>query len=146
MYRHILLPTDGSPLSESGIRNGVEVAKSFGARVTGFYVIRKPQLEDFEGYAPDTKGAVPTEEMDVQDAKGYLAVIEKHAKAMGVPCEVTFARNESPHNAIVQAAQERGCDLIIMSSHGRTGPTGDLLGSETQKVLLGCKIPVLVYR
>jgi nucleotide-binding universal stress UspA family protein len=145
MFKHILLPTDGSTLSESAIHKAVEFAKSIGAKVTGFYAMpqfhvftyRTEMLEDTrEEFARDSRA----------HAEKYLAVIQTAAKDAGVTCEVAYATGDHPYEAIINAAQDRGCDLIMMASHGRKGVQGMLLGSETQKVLIHSQIPVLVYR
>jgi len=146
MYKHVLLPTDGSALSDIAIENGVRFAKSVGARVTGFYVVIERQPESFEDYAPvDVKTPNPAD-VGSQEARQYLAAIESRAQAAGVPCETVSLKHVSPHQAIIQAARLRGCDLIIMASHGKKGITGELVGSETARVITNCKIPVLVYR
>lgn len=145
MFKHILLPTDGSTLSEVAIHKAVEFAKSIGAKVTGFHAMpqfhvftyRTEMLEDTrEEFARDSRA----------HAEKYLAVIQKAAKDAGVACEVAYAAGDHPYEAIINAAQDRGCDLIMMASHGRKGVQGMLLGSETQKVLTHSQIPVLVYR
>jgi nucleotide-binding universal stress UspA family protein len=145
MFRHILLPTDGSPLSEAAMRKGIQFAKTIKARVTGFCVI--PKLRYFS-YNSDIgpefqKQAVAAFQSEVN--KNLLA-IEKAAKEAGVACETAKETSDQPYEAIIEAARKRECDLIIMASHGRRGVEGLLLGSETQKVLTHSKIPVLVYR
>jgi len=143
MFKNILLPTDGSPLSEAAIQKGVQFAKSINAKVTGFYALpefhiityRSEILEDTrESFAKDSQA----------QAKKYLAAIEALAKGAGVPCETVQAVSDHPYEAIIKAAQDKGCDLIMMASHGRRGVRGLLLGSETQKVLTHTKLPVLV--
>jgi len=143
MFKHILLPTDGSELSEAAIRKGIQFAKSIGARVTGFYALpefhiltyRTEMLEDTrEEFAKDSKA----------HADKYLAVIEKAAKEVGVACDIVRATSDHPYEAILKTAQDQGCDLIMMASHGRRGVRGLLLGSETHKVLTHTKMPVLV--
>jgi nucleotide-binding universal stress UspA family protein len=145
MFRHILLPTDGSPLSEGAVRKGIQFAKTINARVTGFCVI--PKLSYF-GYdseiGPEFKIQAAAA-IKAEMSKSLLA-IEKAAKEAGVPCETAHEKSDQPYEAIIEAAQRRDCDLIIMASHGRRGVEGLLLGSETQKVLTHSKIPVLVYR
>lgn len=145
MFKHILLPTDGSVTSENVIQNCIAFAKGIGAKVTGFHVISEyhiftyqaEMLEDTrEQFAKDT----------VTQAKKYLAQIEKAAKEAGVKCDTYFVSSDHPYEAIIQAAQDTQCDLITMASHGRKGVKGFLLGSETQKVLTHSRIPVLVYR
>jgi len=146
MYKHILLPTDGSSLSEIAIDNGLKFAKETGAKVTGFYVMVERPVESFEGYAPVDVKAPAHDELSKQDAQKYLANIANKAKASGVTCATLSMPHTSPHQAIIKAATDNGCDLIVMASHGRKGVTGELVGSETARVITGCKIPVLVYR
>ena len=145
MFRHILLPTDGSPLSEAAMRKGIQFAKTINARVTGFCVV--PALPyvgcEAEIGAEFKKQAAAAVQAEVN--KNLLA-IKKAAKEAGVPCETDQERSDQPYEAIIAAAQKGQCDLIIMASHGRRGVQGLLLGSETQKVLTHSKIPVLVYR
>jgi nucleotide-binding universal stress UspA family protein len=82
----------------------------------------------------------------IAHAKQYLDVIEAAAQKAGVPCGTSYIASDHPHEAIIAAAEEKGCDLIAMASHGRKGVNALLLGSETQKVLTRTRIPVLVYR
>ena len=146
MYKHILLPTDGSALSEVAIDNGLRFAKALGAKVTGFYVMVERQVESFEDYAPtDLKSAAP-DKVAAQEAQKYLGAIAAKARQADVECETLSMSHASPHQAIIRAATDKGCDLIIMASHGRKGITGELVGSETARVITNCKIPVLVYR
>lgn len=146
MYKHVLLPTDGSQLSNVAIDNGLKFAKAIGARVTGLYVILERQPDSFEDYAPVDVKTSNSADAAAQEARQYLFPIEARAQAAGVACETMSLRHTSPHQAIIQAARLRGCDLIIMASHGRKGITGELVGSETARVITNCTIPVLVYR
>jgi nucleotide-binding universal stress UspA family protein len=145
MFKHILLPTDGSELSEAAIRKGIQFAKSIGARVTGFYA-----MPEFHVFTYRTEMLEDTQEQFVKDTKAhadkYLAAIKKVANDAGVACDTLRATSDHPHEAILKAARDRGCDLIMMASHGRKGVQGMLLGSETHKVLTHSRIPVLVYR
>jgi nucleotide-binding universal stress UspA family protein len=145
MFKHILLPTDGSPLSEAAMRKGIQFAKTINARVTGFCVTPKLRCFSYDSdIGPEfEKQAAAAVQAEV--AKNLLA-IENAAKEAGVPCETAQEKSDQPYEAIIAAAQEKECDLIIMASHGRRGIEGLLLGSETQKVLTHSKIPVLVYR
>jgi nucleotide-binding universal stress UspA family protein len=145
MFKHILLPTDGSKLSDHAIRMGVQVAKSVSAKVTGLYVMpefhvftyKTEMLEDTKGeFAKDSKA----------HATQYLSVIETAAKAAGVTCDIASVTHDHPYEAIIKVAKQRGSDLIVMASHGRKGVQAVLLGSETQKVLTHSHIPVLVCR
>lgn len=146
MYKHILLPTDGSALSEVAIDNGLRFARFAGAKVTGFYVLVERPPASFDD-APPASAAPPAHDaLSRAEAEKFLGVIVQKAKGAGVPCETLAMPHASPHQAIIQAATERGCDLIVMASHGRKGVTGELVGSETARVITHCKIPVLVYR
>jgi nucleotide-binding universal stress UspA family protein len=146
MYKHILLPTDGSSLSEIAINNGLQFAKAVGAKVTGFYVMVERPAESFEYFAPANAKAPAHDELSKQDAQKFLALVADKAKLWSVPCATLAMSHHSPHLAIIKAAGEQGCDLIIMASHGRKGVTGELIGSETARVITNCKVPVLVYR
>ena len=146
MYKHILLPTDGSQLSNVAIDNGLLFAKAVGAKVTGLYVIVQRPPDSFEDYAPIDVKTPGATHAAAEEARQCLYPIEARAQAAGVPCETMSLQSESPHQAIIQAARLRGCDLIVMASHGRKGITGELVGSETARVITNCTIPVLVYR
>ncbi len=146
MYKHILLPTDGSALSVLAIDNGLRFAKFAGAKVTGFYVMVERPPASFDDAPPASAPAPSHEAISRAEADKYLTLIAEKAKTAGVPCATHSMPHASPHQAIIQAATERGCDLIIMASHGRKGVTGELVGSETARVITHCKIPVLVYR
>lgn len=155
MFKHILLPTDGSPLSEVAVKKGMQFAKSIGARVTGLYVIAPFSFlwRSDETVTPrpwvssEESGAKEQYEKDSQThAQNYLSAISKAAKGEGVICDCVSETNAHPYAAIVEAAEKRGCDLIMMASHGRRGARGVLIGSETTKVLTHSKVPVLVLR
>jgi nucleotide-binding universal stress UspA family protein len=145
MFRNILLPTDGSPLSEAAMRKGIQLAKIVNARVTGFCVA--PALRYF-GYDAEigTEFKKLAEAAVQAEVNKNLLAIEKAAKEAGVPCETAHGISDQPYEAIIEAAQKKECDLIIMASHGRRGVGALLIGSETQKVLTHSRIPVLVFR
>jgi nucleotide-binding universal stress UspA family protein len=145
MFKHLLVPTDGSPLSEVAIKEGVHLAKSLGARVTGLCVTPVQQTVFCDAAIPAEALEQAARRWKDQAAK-YLAVVEKAAKEAGVACDVAVERNDHPYEAIIRVVEQKGCDLIMMASHGRRGVRALLLGSETQKVLTHSKIPVLVYR
>lgn len=148
MFKHILLPTDGSELSEQAVKQAVAFAKSIGAKVSGFFVLQEymPMIatEGF-GYADPATMELIEKNAEVY-ARNCLAFIEKSAGEAGVDCDCSFERNTQVYEAIIQAAQDKACDLIWMASHGRKGLTALLVGSETSKVLTHSAIPVLVYR
>jgi nucleotide-binding universal stress UspA family protein len=147
MFKHILIPTDGTDLSKTAIKAGIQFAKEIGAKVTGFYAAEEYPVPPFGEYVPPELQA--PEEFRANEemrAKKILAVVEDLAKAAGVLCDTTFEVDFSPWAAIVKVAEVKGCDLIFMASHGRRGLASILLGSETNRVLSHTKIPVLVYR
>ena len=145
MFKHILLPTDGSPLSVECIRDGIRFAKSLGARVTGISVM---PLEPPLLYEANLAAQVLEESAEScrQLAERHLAVVRDMAEKAGVECDFVYERADSPYDSIIRTAHHKACDLIMMASHGRKGIKGLLLGSETQKVLTHSKIPVLVFR
>lgn len=145
MFKHILLPTDGSELSVAAIQQGVRFAKSIGAKVTGLCVMPHQHAFFYETEIP-MEALEQAAKRYKQQADKYLAVIEKTAQDAGVASSVVYESNDSPYDAIIRVAEQKGCDLIMMASHGRRGVGALLLGSETQKVLTHSKIPVLVFR
>ena len=147
MYKHILIPTDGSELSRAAALNGVKLAQALGAKVTAFFAAPAPTPLVYEGFVPV---GYTTQEghADLIDrtAKKYLGFIERACEKAGVPCRSVHVTNEYAADAIMEAAKKYKCDLIFMGSAGRRGLSGVLLGSQTQKVLTQSKVPVLVYR
>lgn len=145
MYKHILIPTDGSPLSEDAIRQGLALAKALDAKVTVLTVMPPFHLFALEPLAvTDTREQYDKDVVTLMERR--LVFPREAAKTTGVAYEDVHVLSEHPWAAIVEAAQSRGCDLIVMASHGRKGVSGLVLGSETVKVLTHSKIPTLVCR
>ena len=150
MYRHILIPTDGSELAEHAVRNGLSLAKSVGAKITVIIVeepfdwLSVPETRTSQRQALD-KLAEHKEQVEKHTAN-VLSRAADAAKQAGVRCDTMRVANASPYQAIIATASDRGCDLIAMTSHGRGGLSAVVLGSVTNKVLTHTKIPVLVYR
>jgi nucleotide-binding universal stress UspA family protein len=145
MYKHILIPTDGSDLSEQATNYGVALAKAVNAKVTGLTVSTPFYIFAVEPHMViDTRESYTTRMSTV--AEKLLARVEDAAAAAGVACDVVHAEHEHAYQAIIDTAIARGCDLIVMASHGRRGIAAIVLGSETVKVLTHSTIPVLVYR
>ena len=148
MYKHILIPTDGSKLAAKGVKAGVSLARALGARVTGVYVIA-PYMPPVYGegivYVP---GRSPQEykKLSEQQAKKALAAVEIETQTARVPYATRFLVQRQPWQGILKAARARKCDAIVMASHGRGGLGGLILGSATTRVLANSKIPVLVVR
>jgi nucleotide-binding universal stress UspA family protein len=145
MFKHVLLPTDGSNLSQVAIQKGVQLAESMTAKITGISVMPE---QKYYLYQTDITVQVKDEtaKQHSLQANRNLSIIEKAAKDAGVPCETLCEISDHPYETIIRVAEKKGCDLIMMASNGRRGVKGLLLGSETQKVLTHSKIPVLVYR
>ena len=150
MYRHILIPTDGSELAEHAVTNGLSLAKSVGAKVTVIIVkdpfnwLSVPETRASQRQALDNL-AKHNEQVE-KHAASVLSRAADAAKEAGVPCDTMHVENTRPYQAIIAAAADRGCDLIVMGSHGRGGLSAIVLGSVTNKVLTHTKTPVLVYR
>ena len=142
MYKHILVPTDGSKLSLAAAKTAAGLAKKVGARITSVYVMA-PYMPPIES---DVAAFYPA-----YSAKGYDREVRKSAdKALAdasqVKCEGVAVTGPNPWSDIIHTAKDKKCDLIVMASHGRRGLEALLLGSETQKVLTHSKVPVLVCR
>jgi nucleotide-binding universal stress UspA family protein len=145
MYTHMLIPTDGSELAGKAVRHGIELAKRISAKTTVLTV-----LPPFHTFTTDTQMIEDTparyQARMHEHAEKTLGAAARAAQAAGVVCETVEIEHEHPYRAIVDLAETKGCDLIVMASHGRHGIAALVLGSETVKVLTHCKIPVLVHR
>jgi nucleotide-binding universal stress UspA family protein len=145
MYTNILIPTDGTELAGKAVQHGIALAKRVGAKTTVLTV-----LPPFHTFTTDTQMIEDTpaqyKARMQEHARKTLGVIAQAAQAAGVTCETVQVEHEHPYQAIIDTAGSRGCDLIVMASHGRHGISAIVLGSETVKVLTHCKVPVLVHR
>lgn len=148
MFKHLLVPIDGSELSQTALKQACSFAREAGARLTVYHA-----KSTYLPYGMATEGM-----FDIAGAsEAYRIAMDKRVETIlnsakqaateaGVACDALSTECDAPHEGIIATAQSRGCDLIFMASHGRRGASALLLGSETQKVLTHCKIPVLVYR
>ena len=146
MYRHILIPTDGSELAGHAVTNGLSLAKSVGAKVT-VIIAEEPfdWLSVSETKAQQALGELTKHDEQIKKhAASVLNRVANAAKEAGVSCDTIQVENVQPYKAIIATAADRGCDLIVMASHGRSGLSAVVLGSVTNKVLTHTKIPVLV--
>lgn len=147
MFKHILVPTDGSPLSLEAVRAAVSFAKKVGACITAFYAKPECPVIYYSEGAP--VHLVTPEQYDKfadKQAEEIFSPVSSLCQEAGVSCTKMTLTSDMPYKAIIEAATENNCDLIFMASHGRRGIDALLLGSETNKVLTHSKIPVLVYR
>jgi nucleotide-binding universal stress UspA family protein len=142
MFRTILVPTDGSALSDKAINAAVEFAKLSGANVVGVSVAQ-PDL-----YGPLSESAVIAahEKKSMETAQSNVDKVAAVASSRGVPCQTLVTMSFSPAEEIINAAKKFNCDAIFMASHGQTGMSRLMIGSETQKVLAGTTMPVTVFR
>lgn len=147
MYKHILIPTDGSETAAKAVEAGIELAREAKARVTLFTAVPEYQPPG-EGEVM-SRNVVSLEEHERRScalAEKLVAQAVAHARAAGIEFDTDFAQSDRPYQAIVAAAERRGCDAIVMSSHGRTGIARLWHGSQTAEVITHSGIPTLVYR
>lgn len=145
MYKHILIPTDGSEASAAAIAEAVKFAREIGATITGIHVM--PEMSPYAYEAEVLADTFEQFNRATEDCgKAFLGVLAEAAKEAGIGYSQVCVRSAQPYQAIIDTAVAEKCDLIAMASHGRKGIKGFLLGSETQKVLTHSKIPVLVLR
>jgi nucleotide-binding universal stress UspA family protein len=145
MFRHILIPTDGSELAGKAVNYGLALAKEQGAEVTAVTVSRPFHLMTLEPEMLTDRPDVYARHVAARMTKN-LDVVSEAAKTVGVKCNALSVEHEHPYQGIIDTARTEGCDLIVMASHGRSGVTAVVLGSQTVKVLTHSKLPVLVYR
>ena len=148
MYKHILLPTDGSKLATKAVKEGLRLARILKAQVTTVNVVPEYQMVMDEGFVLPNAAFLRKrfEEETTKRSKKIIDAVKSDAKAAGVRCKGVTVSSGLPYEAIIKQARKSGCDLIMMASHGRKGIASILLGSETAKVLTHSTIPVLVVR
>ncbi len=147
MYRHILVPTDGSPLSHKAAKAAIAFAKKVGARVTAYHALEIiPTYLSGEAALMDPTVFEIVEKTARKRAEKDVAKIAAAAGAAGVACTTYITRPVTAYEGIIRAAKQKKCDAIFIASHGRGSVGSVILGSVTQRVLAHSKIPVLVYR
>lgn len=147
MFKNILVPTDGSPLSRKAAQQAARIAKSLDAKLTAFHVAPAYRYNVYADYIPpDFEPPKDYAARVKKIAERHLASITKIAEKEGVRCDAAYTTSDFPADAIIKAAKKYGCDAIAMATHGRSGLAKMLLGSETTKVLTHGKLPVLVLK
>lgn len=147
MYKHILIPTDGSPTADKAVRAGIDFAREAKAKVTLFTAVPEYQPPGESAFMRrDVVSLWDHERISREKAEAILDPAAQRMRAAGVQCETAFAQSDHPYQAIIDAAERHGCGLILMSSHGRHGLAELWHGSETREVLTHTRIPTLVYR
>ena len=146
MFKHILMPTDGTEHSEQAVKRGIELAKLCNAKVTGIHVV--PDYHVMLAYEGgfDTRTEEKIQDEAQQNAERFLAFVSAVAAEAGVPCETVVATNAQPYDAIVNTANERGCDLIVMTARYRKTLVKTIMGDQATRVLHRASIPVLTFR
>ncbi len=145
MYKHIMLPVDGSEFGMGSVPFAIKFAKAIGARITALNVTTPYESITIDAFATHLPGEEYRERITA-NATAILQKVKSAGEAAGIPIAAYHVPNIHPWDAIIQTAKEQGCDLILMASHGRRGIAGVLLGSETKKVLTHTTTPVLVWR
>lgn len=148
MYKHILIATDGSQPSAKAVVHGVGLAKAIGATVT-MVTVTELWSSLAIGAGIEAGIANPIEEYEqaaAKSARKWLDQAEQVARREGVTCKSEHVADRRPSEGIVEMAQEKECDLIVMGSHGRRGFDRFLLGSQASEVLVRSAVPVLVVR
>jgi nucleotide-binding universal stress UspA family protein len=144
MFKHMLVATDGSELSERAIAYAISIAAPVNAQVTALYVVQ-PVHTIVPAPLSETISADFAARVE-EHAKAAMAFVEQTARKANVTVNLVTVREEQPHKAIVEVAHRSRCDLIVMASHGHRPVSRFMLGGVTQKVLAESDIPVLVYR
>ena len=144
MYKHILIATDGSDLAGKAVATGLALAKQLGAKATAV-TATEPWTAMMMGEPAISFPIAEYEEAATQSAARILGGVTEAAKKAGVACETVHAMN-FPADAIIDTAKAKGCDLIVMASHGRRGIARALLGSQAVNVLTHSTLPVLICR
>lgn len=148
MYKHIMLPYDGSELSDKALGEGIGLAKSENAKITLIYVVSPHHLMIGGGRAvPGLKRLEQEYAENIRaEARSMLDAARQQVAGAGLACDVVLEDGASAYQCIIDAVQRLHCDLIVMASHGRRGLEGLVVGSQTIKVLTHSTIPVLVVR
>jgi len=147
MYKHILIPTDGSDIAAKGVSAGIDYAREAGAKVLFFTAVPEYQMpSEAELMSRHAKSIAQYERESEAAARAVLDPVAADAKSANVAFEIEFARSDKPYEAIIDAAKRHHCDAIFMASHGRKGLAAMWYGSQTQDVLSHSDIPTLVYR
>ena len=149
MYDHILIPTDGSAVAQIGVDHGLALAKKHGSKVS-VVTVTEPLGGQFafasDLWTPSEKEIAAYDEAQKEIAERVLSPVESRCQELGIPVQCLHVPWRLPARAIIDLAKERECSLIVMSSHGRTGISAVMLGSQTTQVLAGASVPVLVAR
>jgi nucleotide-binding universal stress UspA family protein len=146
MYKHVLIPTDGSEVAQKGVDHGLSLARSVGAKVTIVMVTERFPVAPGPDWIPGPTEIADYDARQKEGAAKVLGEIKAAADRLGVVSDAVHVPEAQPAEAIVATANKRQCDLVVMASHGRRGLSRLLLGSQTSEVLVSSPVPVLVVR
>lgn len=147
MYRRILVPTDGSALSNKAVSSAIGQAAATGAELVALHVVPRYPVSYFEGGASiPPEDVARTEKQWAARGQALVDAVKEAALAAGVHAKAVVTHSDLVAESVISAAKKHKCDLIVMASHGRKGIQRLLLGSETQHVLTHSSLPVLVLR
>jgi len=146
MFKHVLIPTDGSALSRKAVKAGISFAKAIGAKITAYHALDTAQPYIVADGAIGISALKALEQQARERGEKFVAEAVKDAARAGVPYKTFISRPATPYEGIIEAAKKKRCDAIFMASHGRGAFASLVLGSVTQKVLAHSKVPVVVYR
>jgi nucleotide-binding universal stress UspA family protein len=145
MYKHLLIATDGSPVAQKAVDHGLALAKALGAKVTAINVTEPWDVV----VVPEAAVVLPPPEYEdtvAESAAKILAGVSDAAEKIGMACDTLHVKDRYPAEGVVDTAKEKGCDLIVVASHGRRGLRRLVLGSVANEVVTHSSIPVLVCR
>ncbi len=145
MYKHVLIATDGSDLAGKAVEHGLEIAKRFDAKVTAV-TVSEPWSEAVPGEMALGFPAAEYERCAALRAEKILSQVVDLTTKKGVSCDTLHVKGQFPATGIIDTAKSRGCDLIVMASHGRRGVSRLLLGSQANAVVTHSEVPVLICR
>ena len=146
MYTHILVSTDGSELAGKGVSHGLALARALGCKATVITVTQPFPIIYGREWQPTGEAAKSFRDENQRAAEEVLTPVRAQGQELGISVETLHVPEKSAANGILEAAKDLGCDLIVMSSHGRTGISKVLLGSQANKVVAHSSIPVLIVR
>jgi nucleotide-binding universal stress UspA family protein len=145
MYKNILIATDGSEIARKAMHDGLALARCLGARVS-VVTVTGPRSEAALGETVFAPSVEDFNKICAQEAARILSEVDEAGAAAGVQCKVVHVGDKFPADGILETAEQLGCDLIVMGSHGRRGLAKFLLGSQATEVLTRAKVPVLICR
>jgi nucleotide-binding universal stress UspA family protein len=147
VFKTIVVPTDGSTPSQKAADQAIGLAAAIGARIIAVHVYERFRRTD-DPHAGSSQALLAEAYSQLREAEAeqIFTSLRVRARAAAVALDTVLVEGDETHSQIIAVANRMHADLICMASHGRRGFAGIVLGSETNKVLTNCRIPVLVIR